>query len=67
MKRVAESEGNGKMKISNLERDKKAQLWTFDGKTKTIKSVQWTDKSLNIQGNGGSQDLYIQATNARWW
>jgi len=67
MRRVAEADGSGRMTIKTLVRDRKAQHFVFDGTTKTIKSAQWDNKSLNIQGNGGSNDLYIQPTNARWW
>ena len=44
-----------------------AQQFYFDQATKTIKSQQYKDRSLNIAGNGASKNLEMLTTNARWW
>ena len=53
--------------MRRIVKDKKQQHFIFDGKTKTVTSAQWTGKSLNIQSDGRSKDVFVQNTNARWW
>jgi hypothetical protein len=67
MKRVAEAMGNNNVVLKTLVRNRNQQKWTFDGKTKTIKSVTWSSYSLNIQSNGASTSVIISTTSARWW
>lgn len=67
MRRVVNVEGNYRLAIRDVNKGNKNQLWTFDGQSKTIKSVRYPDRSFNIHQNGGSRDVYIQATSARWW
>jgi hypothetical protein len=67
MRRVVDVEGNYRLSIRRLVKDKKSQLFVFDGETKTVKSNKWNGRSLNIQSSGRSADVYIQTTTARWW
>jgi hypothetical protein len=48
MKRVIEIVGSNNAVLKTLVRKKAAQQFVFDGKTKTIQSLQWKGKSFNI-------------------
>lgn len=43
------------------------QRWIFDQKTKTIKSVGMSNRSLDIQSAGKSANLQVWSTNSGWW
>jgi hypothetical protein len=43
------------------------QQFYFDNATKTIKSQQYKDKSIDIQNSGTSRNVQIWKTNGRWW
>jgi hypothetical protein len=43
------------------------QTFVFDGISKTIRSKYHTGYSLDIAGNGGSNNLRVTTTNSRWW
>lgn len=48
----------------------KFQIWYFDGKTKTIKSQQYKNKSLDLEHagrRGRGTNLHIWSTNSGWW
>lgn len=67
-KRVAEVDSAGMLQISEMKRGKKSQIFKLDGKSKTIVSTQWTDKSLNINHDGKSPDIQLKPTNGgKWW
>jgi len=63
MKRVAEAIGASNVVIKTLVKNRLAQQFVFDGVTKTVKSVQWKNRSLQLSGN----NLIISPTNSRWW
>jgi hypothetical protein len=44
-----------------------SQQFFFDNATKTLKSMQYKDRSIDIQSSGGSSNLQIWSTNSRWW
>jgi hypothetical protein len=44
-----------------------SQQFYFDNATKTIKSQQYKDRSLDIQNSGRSSNLQIWSTNGRWF
>jgi len=67
MKRVAELVGARNIVLKTLARGRTAQQFYFDIKSKTIKSQQYKDRSLNIAGNGRSSNLEMITTNSRWW
>jgi hypothetical protein len=67
MKRVVECWGANNIILSDYVKDKRGQQFWFDEKSKTIKSQQWQDRSLTIQSNGNSYNLYMTTTNSRWW
>ena len=66
-KRVLQCHGANNIALNRYAKTNKAQQWFFDGATKTIKNNQWKTHSLNIQSNGGSPNLQVLTTNARWW
>lgn len=43
------------------------QKWYFDDKTKTIKSVAYTGKSMHISPTGSNRDLRIHSTSSKWF
>lgn len=62
MQRFLECQGAYHLRLRTLKRSA-VQQWVFDGRTKTIMSKQWRNRSLNAQSNG---HMIAQATNARW-
>jgi len=44
-----------------------SQQFYFDNATKTIKSQQYKDRSLDIQNSGKSSNMQVWNTNGRWW
>jgi hypothetical protein len=63
MNRVAECVGASNIVLKTLVRTNLGQQFFFDGASKTIKSNQWKDRSITLQGN----NLYMTTTNARWF
>jgi hypothetical protein len=66
MKRVAEVSGSN-IVLKRMDRKRKTQKFFFDQTTKTVKSVNNKNWSLNIAGNGNSANLQMTTTNSRWW
>jgi hypothetical protein len=67
MQRVVECWGANNIILSDFIKDRRGQQFFFDEKSKTIKSQQWQDRSINIQGNGRSGNVNMQGTTSRWW
>jgi len=67
MGRVVECWGASNIILSDYVKGRRGQQFWFDEKTKTIKSQQWQDRSLTIQGNGRSFNVYMTTTNSRWF
>lgn len=67
MNRVIEWPGGGHIRIQNWVENKKSQQFWWDGISKTIKSNNWKQYSLNIQSSGSSQNVSMTTTNARWF
>jgi hypothetical protein len=44
-----------------------SQVWFFDQKTLTIKNTLNTEKSLDIQSSGRTNNLQIWSTNGGWF
>jgi len=57
------SVAGGKNLVIQSRTDKKHQQWYFDQKTKTIKSVEFKDRSIDAR----SGSIYAQPTDARWY
>jgi len=43
-----------------------SQKWFFDQKTKTVKNLKESSKSLDIQNSGRSTNLQVWKTNSQW-
>jgi len=67
MNRVAECVSANDIRLRTLARKNLGQQFYFDGSSKTIKSKQWTDRSITIQSDGTSSNIYMTTTNARWF
>jgi hypothetical protein len=67
LKRVAECHGANNVWLKKWRNNVKAQQWYFDGVSKTIRNNHWKSHSLDIFGNGTSNNLRCTSTNSRWW
>lgn len=67
MQRVVECVGASNLVLKTLSRNNKGQQFFLDAFSQTIKSQQWKDRSMTIQSNGASTNLYMTTTNARWF
>jgi hypothetical protein len=67
MQRVVTVVGGRNLVIQTLERTNQNQIFFLDPRTKTIKSVGSSTKSIDIQSKGGSTNLQVWETNSRWW
>lgn len=69
MERVVEAVGAADLRLRTMRYAASGRPQTFmlDARTQTIKSAYWTDRSINIEGNGRSRNLYMRGTNARWF
>jgi len=68
MQRVMECHGANNIWLKRWRKNVKAQQWVFDEVSKTIRSVQWRNRAMEIQSNGGSANLRVSPTvNSRWW
>jgi hypothetical protein len=67
--RIVECQGASALRLKRAAplRNNLAQHFFFDEVSKTIKSQQWKDRSLTIQNNGRSNNLYMSPTNSRWF
>ena len=52
MQRVVECKGGQWLHLMKYNKARKSQRFFFDQETKTIKSVQWKNRSMYIQSNG---------------
>jgi len=67
MKRVAECHGANNVWLKRWRKNTTAQQWYFDEVSKTLKNNYWKSHSLDIQGNGTSNNVRCTTTNSRWW
>lgn len=69
MERVVEAVGAANLRLRTMRYAGSGRPQTFflDPKSQTIKSHYWKDRSINIEGNGNSKNLYMRTTNARWF
>jgi len=67
MQRFVEVVGGRNVVLKTFAKNRRAQQFIFDAKSKTIKSYQWKDRSLDIQNAGKSSNLQVWKTNARWF
>jgi len=69
MNRVVECVGASNLVLRTMRRGNSGlgQQFFLDDKTQTIVSAQWKDRSITIQSNGRSNNLYMTTTNARWF
>ena len=67
MNRVVECVGASNLVLKTLNRNSKGQQYYLDAQSQTIKSQQWKDRSITIQSNGNSNNLYMTTTSARWF
>jgi len=69
MERVVEAVGAADLRLRTMRYagSGRAHHFFLDARTQTIKSNTWKDRSINIEGNGNSRNLYMRGTNARWF
>jgi hypothetical protein len=68
MRRVAEMVGASNIVLKRWVKGRAAQQFWFDQKSKTIRSNQWKNYAMEIQGNGRSNNLRATAgITSRWW
>ena len=67
MKRVIEVVGGRNLVIKTRVKNRNTQKFVFDQVSKTIKSVAYRGRSLDISNSGRSANLQIWNTNSRWW
>jgi hypothetical protein len=60
---LGSSKGNMNVVIQSREENNKMQLWTYDAVSKTIKSVENTQKSADAR----STNVAGQNTDSRWY
>lgn len=66
MKRGIAYRGGNDLAIRDIVDGSKDWKWTFDGKTKTIRSLRG-DNSLAIMSSGGAKKISTEKTTSRWW
>jgi hypothetical protein len=67
MQRVVTVIGGRNLVLKTMDRANQNQLFFLDPSSKTIKSVGSSKSSIDIQSGGGSANLQIWTTNARWF
>jgi len=68
MKRVAECLGANNIQLKRWRRNQPQQQFFFEEKTKTIRSNHWKNYAMEVQGNGGQNNIRMTSTiNSRWW
>jgi hypothetical protein len=65
--RTVEALPNGNLVLRTIFKDRKPQMFTFSGIAKTIESIEYPGKSLDIEESGKSANLRLFKTNARWF
>jgi hypothetical protein len=66
--RVAEAVGASNVQLRRYVKGRTAQQFFFDGVSKTIKSQQWKNYCVEIQSNGGNENVRMTSgINSRWW
>jgi hypothetical protein len=66
--RVAECIGASYLRLKRWRNNVTQQQFFFDEKTKTIRSKTWTNYAVEIQSNGGSNNIRMTSgINSRWW
>jgi len=66
--RVMEMHGNANVWLKRWRNNAKGQQFWFDEVTKTVRNNQWKNYCLDIQSNGGSNNLRtVSSINSRWW
>ena len=65
--RAIEVTGGRNLVLKTKKYNHVAQQFYFDNATKTIKSQQYKDRSIDIQNAGSSSNLQIWSTNGRWF
>ena len=58
---------NGRNLILSRKTNSSNMHFFFDQKSRTIKSWQNKDRSIDIQSSGRSGNLQVWSTNANWW
>jgi len=58
---------DGRKVVINTRADRNAQHFIFNPKTKTIDSIAYKGKSLDIQNDGRSNNLQVWNTSSRWY
>jgi hypothetical protein len=68
MHRVMELQGATNLILNRYREPRRtAQQFWFDCKSKTIKSQQYKDRSIEINNNGKASTTRMTTTNSRWW
>lgn len=66
--RVAECVGANNVALKRWRKNVLGQQYYFDEVSKTIRSQQWKNYAMEIQSNGGSNNLrFTSGINSRWW
>jgi len=66
--RVAECIGANNIVIKRWRKNVTQQQFFFDEVSKTIRSKTWTNYAMEIQSNGGSNNLRVTSgITSRWW
>jgi hypothetical protein len=66
--RVAEMHGNTQVNLKRWRKNTRQQQWWFDEVSKTVRNNYWKNYALDIQGNGGSNNLRTTSSiTSRWW
>jgi hypothetical protein len=68
MKRVVECIGANNLVTKRYRKNVTAQQFYYDSVSKTLRSQQWKNYAMEIQSNGGSQNLRMTSgITSRWW
>jgi hypothetical protein len=67
MRRVIECISNAYIRTKRYYKNRRAQEWIFDGKSKTVQSYYWRNRAIEITSNGNSQTLRMNSVTSRWW
>jgi bacillopeptidase F (M6 metalloprotease family) len=68
MRRVAQCHGANNIALNRWLKNRKDQMFVFDGVSKTIRSHNWKNNAMEIQSNGNSANLRMTSgINSRWW
>ena len=67
MRRVLDIQGGRNVVLQSRTEGKQTQQFIFDEKTKTIQSIAFKNKALEIQDEGRNGNIQIQAVTSRWF